>query len=160
MSKRRVLMNVQNETRSGRWQSVVQASQIGAGLQLVCIVLPLLDLWIFGSIERHVAAAYPDWGPAEVAGDRNAIVIYLVAVGAVGLLGWLVTIWTARRGRGVRATVTTLFVLGMITLITTAGISGGAYDQVVPLWLGLTLLFVLVLPGVTALVAAWSRGRR
>ncbi|WP_201294697.1 MULTISPECIES: hypothetical protein [unclassified Nocardiopsis] len=73
-------MDVQNKTRTGRWQSVVQAAQIDAGLQLVCIVLPLLDLWIFGSIERHVAAAYPDWGSAEIAGDRNAIVIYLVTV--------------------------------------------------------------------------------
>lgn len=152
-------MNVQNETRPGRWQSVVQASQIGAGLQLICIVLPLLDLWIFGSIERNVTAAYPDWGPAEVDGDRNAIAIYLVTVGVVGLLGWLVTIWAARKGRGVRATVTTLFALGMITLIITAGVSGGAYAQIVPLWLGLTLLFIPVLPGVTALVAAWSRSR-
>lgn len=150
-------MDVRNKARPGNRQYVVQASQIGAGLQVVCIVLPLLDLWIFGSVERNVETAYPAWGPGEIAGDRNAIVVYLVTVGVLGLLGWLATLWAAQRGRGVRTIVTTLFALGMTTLIITAGVGGEAYEQIVPLWLGLTLLFIPVLPGIAALLAAWSR---
>lgn len=153
-------MAVQNKTSPERRQHVIQAAQIGAGLQVVCVLLPLLDLWVFGSIARNVEAAYPTWAPGEIAGDRNAIVIYLVTVGVLGLLGWFATIWAAKRGRGVRTTVTTLFALGMVTLIITAGISGEAYEQIVPLWLGLTLLFIPVLPGLAALLAAWSRNNK
>ncbi|HEY8474255.1 MAG TPA: hypothetical protein VIL37_16685 [Natronosporangium sp.] len=133
-----------------------KAAQIGAGLQAVCIALPLLDLWVFGSVERHVQRAYPEWGPDEVALDRNAIVIYLAIVGVLGLAAWLGTIWAAKRDWRVRGTVTTLFVAGMGLLGINAGLGGDAYDQIVPPWLGLTLLVIPALPGVTALVAAWA----
>ena len=148
-------MTVQDQVRTRPWQQVAQAAWIGAALQAVCVALPLLDLWTFGSIERNVQGAYPRWDAAEVATDRNAIVGYLVAVGILGVLCGLGTVWAARRGRGVRATVTTLFTIGMLTLLTNATLGGEAYDRIVPLWLGLTLLAVPALPGLTALLAAW-----
>lgn len=81
-------------------------------------------------------------------------------LGLVGLMGWLVALSAVRRRWHERGTVTTLFALGMGVLIVTAGFSGGAYEQVVPLWLGLTLLFIPALPGVTALIAVWQRPDR
>lgn len=36
--------------RENRWTNVMQALWIGVGLQLVCIALPLLDLWVFGPL--------------------------------------------------------------------------------------------------------------
>jgi hypothetical protein len=139
-----------------RWDNVRKAAQIGVALQVICIALPLLDLWVFGTVERHVQRAYPEWGPETVALDRNAIVIYLAIVGVLGLVAWLGTIWATKRDWRVRGTVTTLFVAGMGLLVLDAGLGGEAYDQIVPLWLGLTLLVIPALPGVTALVAAWS----
>ncbi|RIQ22314.1 hypothetical protein [Jiangella rhizosphaerae] len=152
-------MAVRNERRTSRWQSTVQALQLGVGLQVVCLALPLLDLWFFGSIEGHVEAAYPEWDASEVALDRNAIVIALLVVGVLGLAGWLAALWAAKRGRAVCATVTTLFVLGMTTVAAVAGAGGDPYDQYVPLWLGSTILVLLALPGITAVLAVWFRGR-
>lgn len=153
-------MAVHEQTRparsSRRWAYVVQAAQVGAVLQVLCIALPLLDLGVFGTIDRHVREAYPNWGPADIAADRTAIAVYLVIVGALGMIGWFATIWAAKRDRGVRATVTTLFAVGMSVLAIDATLGGEHYDRIVPLWLGLTLLILPALPGVTALVAAWS----
>ncbi|WP_035812821.1 hypothetical protein [Jiangella gansuensis] len=150
-------MAVRQEARVRRWESTLQALWIGVGLQVVSILLPLLDLWFFGSVESHVEGAYPEWDQNEVALERNAIVIGLVIVGVLGLAGWLVAIWAAKRDRAVRATVTTLFALGMSTLTATAGMGGEAYDQIVPLWLGITLLVIAALPGVTAVLSVWFR---
>lgn len=152
-------MTVQEDVRTSRWQSTSQALRIGVGLQVVCLALPLLDLWVFGSIERHVEAAYPQWDASEVAKDRNAIVVALLIVGVLGLASWLVSLWAARRDRGVRATVTTFFVLGLSTLAAIAGAGGDPYDQYVPLWLGSTILVLLALPGLAAVLAAWFRER-
>lgn len=150
-------MALQEQTRrSQRWGYVVQAAQIGAVLQVLCIALPLLDLWVFGTVDQHVRDAYPNWGEADVSADRTAIIGYLVVVGVLGLFGWLGALWAARRDRGVRATVTTLFAVGMSVLLLDASMGGENYDQIVPLWLGLTLLILPALPGVTALVAAWT----
>lgn len=83
-------MSTMTEVRTeNRWTNVMQALRIGVGLQLVCIALPLLDLWVFGSIARNVERAYPEWGADDVRLDRNAIVVYLVVVGVLGLVGWL-----------------------------------------------------------------------
>lgn len=152
-------MAVRNEARTSRWRSTEQALQLGVGLQVLCLLLPLLDLWVFGSIERHVEAAYPEWDAGEVAMDRNAIVIGLLVTGVLGLAGWLVSLRAARRDRGVRATVTTLFLLGLTTLATVAGTGSDPYDQYVPLWLGGTILVLLALPGITAVLAVWFRER-
>lgn len=154
-------MTVRDQGRiANRNGHVVQALWVGAALQLVCIVLPLLDFWIFQSVESHVQATYSQWRPAEVAGDRNAIIAYLVGVGVAGLIAWLAALWFAQRGRWVRGIVTTLFVVGIAVLILNAGIGGGAYDQIIPLWLGLTLLGISALPGLTALVSAWRKEGR
>ncbi|MFF8762905.1 hypothetical protein ACF07Q_00215 [Nocardiopsis dassonvillei] len=141
--------------RNGGGGNLTQALRIGAGLQVVCILLPVLDLWLLGSVERHVLAAYPQWDAAEIAAERTAIILYLVIVGATGLLGWLFALAAVRRGWWERGVVTALFTVGMGVLILSAGAEGGAYDRIVPLWLGLTLLCLLALPGVTALVAVW-----
>ncbi|MEE2057792.1 hypothetical protein [Rhodococcus artemisiae] len=154
-------MSTMTEVRTeNRWTNVMQALWTGVGLQVVCIVLPLLDLWVFGSIGRNVESAYPEWGAGDVQLDRNAIVAYLVAVGGLGLAGWLGALWCAKRDRWVRASVTTLFIIGMSVLAFDAGVSGEAYDRIVPLWLGSALLIIPLFPGVTALLAAWVKAPR
>ncbi|TDC50303.1 hypothetical protein E1212_15520 [Jiangella ureilytica] len=147
-------MTVQTGTRTTRPRTT-RALQAGVVLQVVCLLLPLLDLWIFGTIERHVEAAYPEWGPDDVAVDRNAIAITLAVVGVLGLPGWAGALWATRRNTGLRATVTTLFALGMVTLLSVAAMGGEPYDRYVPLWLGTTTLLLLAVPGVAAVVAVF-----
>jgi len=138
----------------------MQAVQIGVGMQVVCIVLPLLDLWLFGSVERHVQTAYPNWSATEIASDQTAIHSYLVAAGILGLLAWLGALWAIGRTWHARATITTLFVVGTVFGITNAGLGGDAYPTIVPLWLGITLLCIPLLPGLTALLSVWRRSGR
>jgi len=155
-------MSVRNDLRitthrpARRRPHLTQALVIGACLQLVAIALPLVDLWVIGSIERHVQNAYPDWGPDQVALDRNAITGYLVGVGVLGLAGWLGALWSVKRDKAVRAWVTGLFVAGVAVLLLNVGLGGEHYERFVPLWLSLTLLAIPLLPGVTAVMAAWA----
>ncbi|MGH1564676.1 hypothetical protein [Mumia sp. DW29H23] len=144
---------------STRNRQVRDAAAIGLALQIVTTVLPLLDLAYFGTIESHVRDAYPAWPASDVALDRDAIAWSLVVIGVLGVVGWIVTIWSARRGRAVRAIVTSLFVVGTVVNLTVAGLGGEAYDTIVPLWLGVTTLVLPGLAGIAALVAAWWGGR-
>ncbi|QUX27110.1 hypothetical protein KGD83_17375 [Nocardiopsis akebiae] len=103
----------------------------------------------------HVRAAQPQWGAVEIAADRTAVILYLVIVDATGLAGWLISLAAVRRGWRKRGMVTALFAVGMGALVLSAGGAGGAYDRIVPLRLGMTLLCPPALPGITALVAVW-----
>lgn len=141
-------------------RSLTQALLIGAVVQAALISLPLLDLWIFGSTERHVQAAYPGWGPAEVGADTMAIVVGMAIVGVAGVSGWLFALLAVRRDRRTRAVVTTLFIAGLTVLAFVAGYGAGPYDQIVPLWMGMTTLGVSAITGATALLAAWWRKGR
>lgn len=140
--------------------NLTMAVAIGAVVQGALALLPVLDLWVIGSIERHVRTAYPDWGSAEVNADTTAIVIGMVIVGIVGVAGWLVALMAARRRGSARRTVTILFVVGMTVLAVVAGLGGAEYDQIVPLWMGATTLAVSAVTGATAVLAAWWRTPR
>lgn len=132
---------------------------IGAAAQALLIGLPLLDGGALGTVRRHVETAYPLWGAANVSADTTAIVIGMVAIGVLGLGGWLATLLVTRRGRWVRTMVTSMFAGGVLALASVVGLSGGHYHPIVPPWLGATSLAVAVATGVAALVAAWRRPR-
>jgi len=129
----------------------------GLVLTVLATIAPLIDLLTVDSIGDHVRAAYPDWSADLVAKDRNAITIYLVAVGVLGLAGWIWSlIAVARNTRRVRAITTTLFILGATIQLTTLSVGGEAYTTIVP-----TLHGVLgVLPslaGLAAVIGVWRR---
>jgi hypothetical protein len=68
-----------------------------------------------------VREAYPGW-PA----DRNAIVVYLSAVGVLGIAGWLWTIRAVTKGKNwSRAATTGMFVLGTGIALLNLTFSGG-----------------------------------
>ncbi|GAB2529681.1 hypothetical protein [Paramicrobacterium agarici] len=128
---------------------------IGLALQILCIGIPLLDLLAFNTIESQVQAAYPDWSGDQVQLDTTAIAIGLAIITALGILAWAVALLVTRRGRFGRSTVTTMFIIGLCVAGSVIGMGGGAYERFAPLWISLTLFIVPLLPGLTALVAAW-----
>ncbi|MGW0435901.1 hypothetical protein ACWDV4_25580 [Micromonospora sp. NPDC003197] len=106
-----------------------------AGLALTAIttLVPLIDLVTADTLTDHVRAAYPNWPAETVALDRNAIVGYLVAVGVLGIAGWLWTIRGVTRHRSwARITATIMFALGAGTALLNLTFTGGAYDNVIP----------------------------
>ena len=138
---------------------VRQALYVGLLLTLLATLAPLIDLVTADSIGDHVRAAYPNWSADDVAKDRAAITIYLVAVGVVGLAGWLTSIvGVARNKRWARWVSTTLFLLGVTIQLTDLSVGGEAYSTIVPPLHGV----IGVLPslaGLVAVVGLWRHRR-
>ena len=144
---------------SVRDRQLDDALHIGLAAQLLVLLMPVVDWLTFDSIATHVRAAYPAWGPGEVALDHDAIVWSLLGVGLLGSLGWLWAIRTSRRaGHRSRIITTALFALGTTVAVTSLLFAGGAYDRVLPLWYGIAGI-VPCLAGLTAVVAVWQPGR-
>jgi hypothetical protein len=132
---------------------------LGLAVTALVTVAPLVDLFTVDSIAGHVRDAYPAWPAGSVAADRNAIAIYLAAVGVLGMAGWLWAIVLHVRGsRRTRLISTVLFVVGAVIALTDLSVGGESYDRIVPLSYGMAgLLPVLI--GAVAVVELW-RGRQ
>ncbi len=125
----------------------------GLALTAVATAVPLVDLATADSLAAHVREAYPHWPTTTVNGDRNAIVVYLSAVGVLGLAGWLWAIRSVvtRQPRARRVTAV-MFSLGTGVALFDAGFTGGQYDRVLP-----TLYATLgLLPSLAGLIAVLS----
>ena len=147
-----------NSTRSPiRPSTLVRALWAGLAVQVVCTLLPLADMVLIGTTEDHVRSAYPAWSSGEVATESGAILSYMAGIGVLGAVAWLLAIWSARTGKGVRTVVTTLFTVGMAVLLFTATAQGAAYDRIVPAWLGMTTLALTAVPAVAALIVVWTQ---
>lgn len=137
--------------------ATMRALWLGLALTVLVALVPLTDLVTADSLTTHVRDAYPDWSPATVRGDRDAITIYLVAVGALGALMWL---WTIRMvshgGRGARALATFALTAGACGALTGLVLKAGAYDRVVPALYG-ALGLLPVLAGAAAVVPLWRQ---
>jgi hypothetical protein len=129
----------------------------GLALTVLATIAPLVDLLTADSIGDHVRAAYPGWSADLVSKDRNAITVYLVAVGVLGLAGWLWSIVAVAHGnRRVRGLSTTLFALGATIQLTTLSIGGESYTTIVPTFHGV-LGLLPSLAGLVAVVGLWRR---
>lgn len=147
-----------NSTRSPiRRSTLVRTLWAGLAVQVVCTLLPLADMWVLGTTEDHVRSAYPAWSSGEVATETGAILSYLAGIGVLGAVAWLLAIWSARTGKGMRTIVTALFAVGMSVLLFTATAQGAAYDRIVPAWLGMTTLILTAVPAVLALIVVWTQ---
>lgn len=129
----------------------------GLLLTVVATLAPVVDLMTVDTIGDHVRAAYPDWSADAVAKDRNAITIYLVAVGLLGLVGWVWSIVAVARGsRRLRAICTTLFVVGATVQLIGLSVGGEAYTTIVPPLHGV-IGFLPSLAGLVAVAGVWRR---
>ena len=145
-------------TRVQQHQRHAAALFVGLALTVIAALAPIVDIATIDTIGDHVRAAYPQWSPALVAEDRNAIAIYMVATNIIGIIGWLATIGAVlARRRWARGLATTLFAFGLLYSLLNLGFGGAAYHVVVPTDHGL-LTLLPTLAGLVALVSLW-RGR-
>lgn len=134
------------------------AMYAGLALTAAATLVPLIDLVTVDSLTDHVRAAYPYWPADLVAGDRNAIVIYLSAIGLLGIAGWLWAIWAvAKHKRTARLVTTVMFVLGASIALIDLNFSEAAYDRVIPPLYG-TLGLLPSLAGLVAVILVWRHG--
>lgn len=124
-------------------------------LELLVAAVPIVDLQTRGALAAHLQALYAPYGvPAP---DASVVVAYLVAVGVVGALGWLVTLWAVRRGWRWAPLLATVVLLVALA-VTGADLAVSEYGQpILPTWLGLVGLLPCV-AGLVAVVLLWRRG--
>ncbi|WP_157254581.1 hypothetical protein [Nonomuraea typhae] len=136
------------------------AMYAGLALTIVATLAPLADILTVDTLTRHVRDAYPAWSPGQIAGDRNAIALFLGITGVLGIICWLVTIRAVRKGRRwARIGSTAALGLAVLMSLVTLTLGGAPYDVVVPPTFGvLTLLPCLA--GLVAVVSLWRQGSR
>lgn len=138
-----------------RWPAAMTAGLI---LNVIATVVPVVDIATVDTISDHVRAAYPAWGPASVGADRNAMVIYLVITGVLGIVTWLYVIRAVKAGKRLaRAAATSAFAAGVLLALLNLTTGGGQYDVILPAGYGvLTLLPSLA--GLIVVVSLWRPG--
>lgn len=140
-----------------RWPAAMVAGLI---LNVIAAVAPVVDIATVDTISDHVRAAYPGWGHTLVESDRNAIVIYLVVTGILGIISWLFVIRAVVAGkRWARAAATSAFTIGALLALMNLTLGGGNYDVILPAGYGVLTLLPSV-AGLVAVVSLWRPGRR
>ena len=128
---------------------------IGLALTVVAATVAALDPVLANLVGQHVREAYPQWDPGTVSTERTAIIGWLVGTAALGVIGWLSSIWAVRRRKRRAPWVATAWLtLGLLTAGLTLGTGGAAYDVIVPTPLGL-LSTLPLLPGAVAVFWLW-----
>lgn len=137
-----------------RWPTAMVAGLI---LNVIATIAPVVDVATVDTLSDHVRAAYPAWGPALVDADRNAMLIYLVVTGALGIVSWLCVIRAVVADkRWAPIAATSAFAVGALLALMNLTLGGGQYHVILPTGYGvLTLLPSLA--GLVAVVSLWRR---
>jgi hypothetical protein len=103
-----------------RQQPAVRWMYAGLGLTVLATAVPYIDLGTGHLLADHIRAGYPTYTPARIDTAVSLWLAILTVVGALGVVGWLGTIWATRRGKGwARWAATALLVLGTLLSLTT-----------------------------------------
>ncbi|HLU71783.1 MAG TPA: hypothetical protein VKZ82_06365 [Nonomuraea sp.] len=137
-------------------QVVLALMYAGAALTAFAALFPFIDRATATVLADHIRAGYPAYEPGAIDAAVTAYLILLSVVGALGLLGWISTIWAARAGKrwtpwlaiGLLATALCVSIAALTTQDTSGDVG------LAPL-----LGWLLVLPCVPGLVAVtlWRR---
>lgn len=147
-------------TRRGRGapRSVVAPMLVGLGLTVVALVLPHLDS-VTGMLAGHIRAGYPQMSARDVAAGVAFYTVALTVVGALGLVGWTVSLWLAHRTprwapvpSSLLWVVATTLAVYALTAVDTSGDTG------LPALLGWSGVLPCV-AGLVAVVQQWRHRR-
>lgn len=126
--------------------------RVGLLLTLIGTLVPLVDVSTVDALADRIRAAYPAFTAEEVSGEKSAILIYLVAMGAVAIAAWL---WTARilkKGKNrARVTSTVIFLVAGVVSCLPPAIAG----QEMPTVYGVLTLLPCV-AGAAVVLALWT----
>lgn len=129
----------------------------GLALTVLAAAYPVVDRATTGLLADHVRAGYPAYGTTEVDAAVTAYVVILAVVGALGVVGWLLTLRAARTdARWGRWLAAGLLVAGAgvalagLTVVDTSGDVGLAPALA---W----LLVLPCLPGLAVVALLWRR---
>ena len=129
---------------------------VGLGLTVVAFVAPVVDQLTVGTLAAHLQTVYAGSGVAAPA--TSGITASLVGLGVLGVLCWMATIRTARRGRRAAPVMATGFlVLG--AALAVVDLTVAEYGRpILPAWVGVVGLLPC-LPGLVAVVLLSRRAQ-
>ncbi|MFG2039442.1 hypothetical protein [Dactylosporangium sp. NPDC048998] len=81
-------------------QVALATMYVGAGLTVIAALSPFVDQATTTVLADHVRKGYPAYGPGEINAAVTAYTVILSAVGVLGLLSWLGTARAVRVGKG------------------------------------------------------------
>lgn len=142
-------------------RSLSAAMSAGLGLTVLAVIVPYVDRATTGLQAEHIQAGYPTYGPAQIDTALTLYLTHLSVVGALGIIGWLTTIWAVRAGkRWARGVATAMFVLGTSVALFNLQIEDTSGDTGLSPVLGVVGL-IPCLAGLVVVGLLWRRsGRR
>ena len=131
----------------------VLAMYTGLALTVVAMLALVFDLASSGVLAEHLDEVYEGYASPP---DKAAVAAYLFTLGALGVVGWLWTVWALRRRkRWARLVATVLFLIASIVAV--ADLTVTEYGQtILPIRVGLAGLLPCI-AGLVAVVLLWSR---
>jgi hypothetical protein len=146
-------MNTARPTTTPPLQPAIAAMAVGLVLTIAATIVP----FVTGALRDHIRTGYPTYTDARVDSAVNTWLIILTVIGALGIAGWLGSIWiVARRKPWATWAATGMFALGTCVAVADLVIKDKSGDVgLAPLlgWIGM-------LPssaGLIAVVMLWRR---
>ena len=129
---------------------VVATMYAGLTLTVLAAIAPYIDRATSDTLGDHIRAGYPAYSQARIGTAETTYLVYLSAVGILGVAGWLWSAHALNTGRRwARTAATALFVLGTGVALTDLLIRDTSGQTGLPPLLG----WVGVLPCIPGLVA-------
>jgi hypothetical protein len=151
--ERRVMTTAQHE------RPAVGAMYAGLGLTVVALIVLYVDHATANVLAGHVRAGYPTYTQARIDRAVTTYLVYLTAVGAIGIICWLAAIWAVNTGkRWARGAAAVLFVLGTGIALADLLVKDTSGDTGLPPLLGWAGMLPC-LAGLLAVVLLWRRPR-
>ncbi len=135
------------------WHSAIAAMVVGLVLTIVATIVP----FVTSALRDHIRTGYPAYTDARVDSAVDVWLIILTVIGALGVAGWLWSIWiVARRTRWASWAATAMFALGTSVAVADLLIKDKSGDiGLAPVlgWIGM----LPCLAGLAAVVLLWRR---
>ena len=142
-----------------RQQSAIGAMYAGLGLTVVAAIVPFIDRATGNVLTKHLQAGYPAYSQRRIDSAAMTWLIYLSVLGALGAIGWALTIRAVKTGRRwARSLATSIFALGAGIAVFNLIVRDTSGDTGLPPLLGwVGMLPALV--GVVAVTLLWRTPR-
>ena len=140
-----------------RSRSVIAAMYAGLATTVIAAIIPYVDRVTSNTLADHIRAGYPTYPQARIDTAAATYLVYLSAVGVLGVVGWLCTVRAVKTGkRWARGAATAMFVLGTNIALTDLLIKDTSGDTGLPVLLGWAGILPC-LPGLLAVILLWSK---
>lgn len=137
-------------------QSTIITMSVGSIFTSAALAAVWVDHTTANALAHHIRAGYPHDSRAHIDSAAATYIIYLSALGAIGLIAWLSSIWAVRRDkRWTRPAATLAFICATSLSLTNLLIRDTSGETGLPALLG-WLGMLPCLPGLVTVILLWK----